>query len=380
MPDRFYLLISKKLSDTASTSEIEELERLCSADDLLRREYHAIEVFWKTRKTAAPYNLQAFEKHIQRLKVAGHPFGYTPEKINNEPLPELATTPNSKIKPLKRLSLWVAAAVILGVSISLLWISRGNYSFNYSNTAKSQEVLNEVQTRPGSRSKMVLPDGSEVWVNASSRLTYDQQFGKTHRNIQLDGEAYFMVEKNENIPFVLQTKNISIRVTGTVFNVRAYDNEDRTETALVEGSVQVQVNTHPEKIYKLAPSQKLIVTHPADDRETEKIPIVRSAFKNSDNAIVALSEVNYTASDSLLVETAWLYGTLAFNDESFFEVSQKMEKWYDVEIVFESSNLEKIRFSGTFTKESVKEALEALQYTANFKFRQNGNRIIIFNQ
>jgi ferric-dicitrate binding protein FerR (iron transport regulator) len=121
-----------------------------------------------------------------------------------------------------------------------------------------------------------------------------------------------------------------------------------------------------------------VVRHSYEETPDERNIKERAPMGKSHEQVL-LGEVNYTATDSLLVETAWLYSTLAFSNESFAEVAQKMEKWYGVEIVFESSVLEKIRFSGTFTKESVNEALEALQYTATFKFRRNGDRIIIYN-
>jgi transmembrane sensor len=379
MPERFYLLISKKLNDTASIAEMDELEKICQSDSFNQREFQAIELLWNNSDHILPPNPEVFERHIQRLRSAGHSFGAslpnskTETKAKDQPKEPVAY--QGKTRSLFR---WFAAAVMIGVVISLFWVAQQRKAHGGATTGNPAEVINEVQTRPGSRSKMVLPDGSQVWVNASSRLTYDQQFGRSHRNIQLDGEAYFIVEKNKDLPFVIQTQNVSITVTGTIFNVRAYDNENRTETALVEGSVQLQVKSNPGKIYRLKPSQKLVVNHLAEESLPENNRNERGPLGKS-TAIVALSEVNYTVADSLIVETAWLYSTLAFSNESFVEVAQKMEKWYGIEIVFESSELEKIRFSGTFSQESVKEALEALQYTASFRFRRNGDRIIIYH-
>ncbi|HSK11813.1 MAG TPA: FecR domain-containing protein [Phnomibacter sp.] len=347
---------------------------------MYRREFQAMEAYWRAGGLRTTTDPQVFERHIERLQAAGHVFGSFRPAI--APVQKISGSSDAKVATLrgpKRSFKWIAAAVLLGVVSTLLWFTRSEHSSSGAFAGKPTDVINEVQTRPGSRSKIVLPDGSQVWVNASSRLTYDQRFGRSHRNIQLDGEAYFMVEKNKDIPFVIQTKNVKIRVTGTIFNVRAYDNEERTETALVEGSVEVQVKTSPEKIYRLKPSQKLVINHPLEEPDAENISKSSLPPGKNDQATIELGALNYTPADSLLVETAWLYSTLAFNNESFAEVAQKMEKWYGVEIVFESSKLEKIRFSGTFTKESVKEALEALQYTANFKFRRNEDRIIIYH-
>jgi ferric-dicitrate binding protein FerR (iron transport regulator) len=94
--------------------------------------------------------------------------------------------------------------------------------------------------------------------------------------------------------------------------------------------------------------------------------------------IPAIKDITYDLRDSMVLETSWLYNTLAFRDESFLELANKMEKWYGIEITFESKRLENIRFTGRFTTETIQEALEALQFTADFQFKKDQNSITIY--
>ena len=106
---------------------------------------------------------------------------------------------------------------------------------------------------------MLLPDGSTVWLNAGSRLTYDSLYGTTLREVTLSGEAYFDVVKNPKKPFIIHTGKINIRVLGTVFNVKSYPEEQTIETSLIKGSIEVSFPSQPSKKIILKPNQKLII-------------------------------------------------------------------------------------------------------------------------
>ncbi len=125
-------------------------------------------------------------------------------------------------------------------------------------TAIARQV-NEISTRPGSKSKVELPDGSVVWLNAGSTLTYDKDFGKENRAVTLIGEGFFDVTKNKEKPFIISTESISIKVLGTVFNVKAYKEDKQTETSLIHGSIEVTIKNRPNDKIILSPSEKLIV-------------------------------------------------------------------------------------------------------------------------
>src|SRR4029078_631833 len=98
---------------------------------------------------------------------------------------------------------------------------------------------NTVSTKRGSKSKVQLPDGTQVWLNADSRIAYNEKFQGNLREVTLEGEAYFDVVRDEKRPFVIHTAAIDIKVLGTAFNVRSYANEKNTETSLIRGSIEV---------------------------------------------------------------------------------------------------------------------------------------------
>lgn len=296
-----------------------------------------------------------------------------------------AENQTSKVVPISTKKMWfrwaVAACILFAIG-TYSWRLLGNANGSEEERielVQSVDSLHEIQTRAGNRTKVTLPDGTEVWVNGGSRLSYDPNYGKTNRNIQLNGEAYFVVAKNKKLPFIIHTQTLQVKATGTIFNVRAYQDEDRVETALLEGSIEVKLNNLSNKTWYLKPSDKLVIGEKEMEEglKAEKNNVEKNS--EADRLVsVQLDRVSYQSADSMVTETAWLYNTLAFNNESFAEVSRKMEKWYGVEFVFETLQLEQIRFTGAFTTETVWEALQAMQYTARFKFKKNDRRIIIY--
>lgn len=242
----------------------------------------------------------------------------------------------------------------------------------------SNEAVNQVTTKPGNRTRVVLRDGTRVWLNADSKLTYANNFGGTTREVNLTGEAYFDVVSNPAHPFIIHTPRTRVKVTGTTFNVRDYPGETRTETSLIKGKVEVRSVTQPEKVYYLKPHEKIILKTagagimPALVTKTVKpIPAAEIA------EIVIL---RFDPIDSIPAETAWVNDQLAFNNESFRDIANKMEKWYNTEIEFAAPSLEDAHLTGKFEKETLDEALEALQFTTPFRYRRQGQTIVIYQK
>jgi ferric-dicitrate binding protein FerR (iron transport regulator) len=378
MPENIWFLLVRKLTKEATAAELRELDAWFSEHSEDKGMAGELLHFWNSQTYDDNDNKQLFLRHLARLKAINPAFSLSPEAMNEveNTLPEPGYLKRNVRKILS------IAAIFVVLLASVLWAINQNFLTRSEDTKEDKLILNEVQTKPGSRSKIVLPDGTEVWVNATSRLLYEPDFGKKHRKVKLDGEAYFQVAKNKDIPFEIETKRITIKVTGTIFNVRAYDDEEKAETSLFEGSVHVTQHLAPNKNYILRPNQKLIIDEstsgPSFDLPAGKHSNTPVTKKPESIAEPIITEIAYDPIDSLALETSWLYSTLAFNDESFLELSKKMEKWYGVEILFESKRLEKTRFTGRFTTETIQEALEALQFTAKFKFRKEKNSIIIF--
>jgi ferric-dicitrate binding protein FerR (iron transport regulator) len=227
--------------------------------------------------------------------------------------------------------------------------------------------------------KITLPDGSKVWLNAGSVLTYNKDFGGEIREVSLSGEAFFEVmpavspATAKRVPFIIHTRDLDVRVLGTAFNVKSYPGDKQTETSLVHGKVEVLIHNRPEEKFTLRPNEKLVVMN----EETNRLATGKSNNPANNQPFVSLSKLTYTEADSLLVETAWVQNKLVFDNESFREVATKMERWYNVEIEFRDEKKQEQRFTGVFENETIQQALDYMNITAPFHYSMHGNKIII---
>jgi len=232
--------------------------------------------------------------------------------------------------------------------------------------APQQHETSEISTRYGSKTNIVLPDGSKVWLNAGSKITYDNEFGQLNREVKLTGEAYFDVVHNAERPFVIHTKAMDIKVLGTEFNVKSYPEEKTTETSLIRGSIEVTLNDKRAEKIIMKPNEKLVVSNEEAALDTMLLAKKRKPLKHA--PIISLGSLNYFSLDSTVLETSWVNNRLIFEDESFGELAIKMTRWYGVDFYFEDEDIKQLRFTGNFQDESINEALAAMQITADFNF------------
>lgn len=350
---RFWNLLAKKFSGEASADELIELENFLRSnpDWVYPAEYlHRV---WESpdKEDNSHHAEEAFEEHLHKLKQIGIILPGFDEAV------PVSWEKETKWYERRLFRYSASALVLLIISALLFWKKSGGDPLSEN----KKQTYSEVYTRPGSKStKLVLPDSSIVWLNAGSKLTYNEQFGLTHRNTTLTGEAFFEVKKT-GIPFYIQTGNIEIKVLGTAFNVKSYPGE-KTETSLIRGSVEITINKRPGEKFLLKPHEKLVVA-PEKEKESVKEPIVM---------LKALSPVQ----DEIL-ETSWVENRLVFEDESFAELAAKMERWYGVTIQFRDEKISNQRLSGTFTTETIQEAMEGLQLTTPFHYSLKSNTITI---
>ena len=239
--------------------------------------------------------------------------------------------------------------------------------------AKHTAVKNEVMAKKGARSRIILPDGTQVWLNSDSKIQYDKSFDDTIREVTLDGEAYFDVVKNPKRPFIVHTSNIDIRVLGTAFNVKSYSQEKTIETTLIHGLVEVTDKNEPQlsKII-LRPKEKLVFNKLETDFEKNDKTTVKPVIEK--NAIVPLSK---NVADTALKETSWIYNRLDFDGDTFSELAVKMERWFNVKIRFKDEKVANERLHGAFEDESLEEALKVLQLITTFTYKLNNNELEI---
>ena len=243
---------------------------------------------------------------------------------------------------------------------------------------KPTAPASEISTRNGSRTDIILPDGTKVWLNAGSKLTYDKNFGEAIRNVNLTGEAYFDVVHNAEKPFVIHTSAMDIKVLGTEFNVKSYPDESTTEASLIRGSIEVTLKDKRAEKIVMKPNEKLVVSNELKNDFKTLIPSKKS-LKPSD-PIISLGHLNYFSLDSTILETSWVNNRLIFEDESFEQVATRMSRWYGVDFEFGDADIQKLRFTGNFKNESVEDALKAMQITADFSFRISSDKHVIITK
>ncbi|MBS1597221.1 MAG: FecR family protein [Bacteroidetes bacterium] len=357
-------MIAKKLSGEASEEEIRELEKLLRSNPELHYSMQTITDLWHSKllqNISKEDPNKAFEKHLERLESVDESFLVRKEEI----IPELPKKNRRKI-----LLVCLSAAI----AVSIFFAGVKIYNGSVSDQSAASKINSEVSTRYGSKTNLVLPDGTKVWLNAGSKLNYDKNYGNSIREVGLTGEAYFDVVKNPEKPFIIHTSKIDIKVLGTAFNVKSYPGEKTIETSLIRGSIEITFKDRPSEKVILKPNEKLVVAN--DDA-----PVVvqkRQSFKQSNEPIVAISHLSYARRDSTIIETAWVQNKLFFQDESFRELAAKMQRWYGVSIQFDNSERDTLHFTGSFENETIQQALDALQLTARFNYDIQGNQVSIF--
>jgi ferric-dicitrate binding protein FerR (iron transport regulator) len=214
----------------------------------------------------------------------------------------------------------------------------------------------ELRVNPkGQKSVMLLDDGTKVWLNADSKLTYSKNFGKNGlREVHLEGEAFFDVVKNPEAPFIVHTSALNIRVLGTSFNVKSYADDSRIETTLVEGKVEIDKlvdRTRTRRNVVLQPNQKATFSKESMDINVKE---------------VAAEEV-----------VAWRNDRLVFKSEPFGEVVKQLERWYNVKIHVENEEYAICPLTASIEKETLEEILNFLAVTHKIGFAISGSDVYI---
>jgi len=218
----------------------------------------------------------------------------------------------------------------------------------YTNQPFSKELLT-LSTQKGENTNVILPDGSKVWLNVDSKLRYPVNYGIKSRDLELEGEAYFEVKKNEELPFEITAGDVSTKALGTRFIISAYPESSEIKSSLVEGSVEAEYN---KDFTLLNPGQQLVVT------------------KNKSGFVVKTFDEEY--------ELGWKNNQLVFRLTPFDHVITKLEKWYDVNFdynpaLFKSETLT-VRFEQHETLENV---LKVISKATGFKYSIDNKNIKI---
>ena len=215
---------------------------------------------------------------------------------------------------------------------------------------KSKTSFNTIETPKGGEYQVNLPDGTRVWLNAATSLRYPANFSGPERKVELNGEAYFEVAPNRSKPFRVVSKDQTVEVLGTHFNINSYADEAIVRTSLLEGSIKVSIpNTGKSDVLK--PGQE-------------------SKIRHSENSI--------TISSADVEESiAWKNGYFTFTNENIKSIMRKVSRWYDVDIEY-SDNVPQGGFGGRVSKtKNISEILKILELTKEVRFKIEGRRVMV---
>lgn len=366
--ERIWELMARKLAGEASVEELNELDQLLRTNPDLHFSIQAITDLWDhSTPPVDEASLQiSYQQHIVRMQEMGISIGHQPD--DSDYLLE-----STYSRPRSRRKVWMLAGSVMVIALTA-WVFYSNQSAPPKINDLAKITPSVVSVKNGSKTKIQLPDGTQVWLNAGSKLTYDKDFGNRLREVTLIGEGFFDVVRNEQKPFIIHTTKMDVKVLGTRFNVRSYPNDKTTEAALIHGSIEVSLKDRPSEKIILKPNEKIVV----DNRDTlEQYNITHHTAKENAEPLVAIKNLTYQSSDSTIVETSWVDNKLSFVNESFSELAPRMERWYGVSIHFREASLSTIHFTGTFTEETIQEAMKALTITEPFNYKFQGKTVLI---
>lgn len=270
------------------------------------------------------------------------------EKVWQQSINSRMPVRKEKLRQLSSALLMKVAATVAIFAVALFSI----YSYLQNETDKPVEVKWVLKENPaGQKSRIFLPDGSIVWLNAASSLEYIENFSDSNRYIILEGEAYFEVERDAKRPFIVDCRQIVTTALGTKFNINGF-NENAVNVSLLHGSVIVN-------------SEQL----KNDDSKTLN-PGEYSVFSNGG---INLENGDFIPEDI----TAWKEGILIFNDANFDEIKEKLKIWYGTEIIINSSTKYHKHFNGRFNNENLQNILESLSFAYDFEYQLKNKTVTI---
>ena len=243
-------------------------------------------------------------------------------------------------------SVAAVAIVLLGlITVTAYWQGSRQIQSNFSDIV--------VEAPLGSKTKLTLPDGSTVWLNAGSKMVYSQGFGVSDRRLAFQGEGYFEVEKNDEMPFLVQTHDVNVTVVGTKFNFRNYPEDEEAVVELLEGKVALENQLKEESVRYLSPNEKMVL-----HKATGKMDITSAKVKEA---------------------TLWTENILLFDEDLLPDIVRELERSYHVQIEIGNEDLKQTRFYGQFNQleQNIYDVLDMLSETGKLKYHEEGKVIYL---
>lgn len=331
-------LILSYLADGLSEDGLQELKRWMAASAENEKYFFRLKEIWSLAVENGQESFQYDkEKAFQAFK----------KRVS-----EVQRRSVGKRKEEKQHALWAwgryaaVVAVLCVVSYLAYWYGSAKVKADFA------EIV--VEAPLGSRTKLFLPDGTLVWLNSGSRMTYSQGFGVEDRLVNMMGEGYFEVKPNKELPFEVKTQALRVRVLGTKFNFRDYSEDDEAIVSLLEGKVALDNLIQHDDALSLMPNERVVL-----DKKSGKMQLGKTVAANS---------------------VEWTKGYLFFDEELLSDIVKELERSYNVKIDISNEVLNDYRFYGNFVRrrQSIQEVLEALSATGKIHYKMDKDNIILY--
>ncbi|HEY4286909.1 MAG TPA: FecR domain-containing protein [Puia sp.] len=356
--------MSRRLSGEATPAEVEELSLLLESSPQKQYLYGLLHSWFTELPSGASAQSMEdpdFEERFFRILTQ-------PDEPQLPAHGQNITTDDTR--PIRKQLLYITS-----VAASIITVLFLSWTLYHKRSAAAKPVrpkpAEEVLAKAGTRTKLVLPDGTQVWLNSNSKLRYSNEFNTESREVALEGEAYFDVAKDIQRPFIVHASSLDIRVLGTSFTIKSYPQDETVEATLLKGAIEVSRKDNPNAARViLKPNEKLVFNKRLAPSEwTNLVPDKISIRTPSTLPDIAINSIGKDVPDSDKIETAWMYNRLVFKGDNFKELADKMERWYNVRIIIRDSSLYNCHFGGAFASETVEEAFKALQLTTPFTYK-----------
>ncbi len=328
-------LLTKHVNGSLSQSEFATLRTFLAEFDEAIIESCLYEV-WQDYTPLAERNTAAFEKVKANLKKIIRPLEKSSPEVRSALPGKLVIHPFFKY----------AAIVLLPIILGL-----GVYYFTRESVEREfASNIYTIETANGERMRITLPDGTRVQVSANSIFSYPAVFGRKNREVNLSGEAFFDVMHNPDQPFIVKTKEISVKVLGTKFNLNAYPGEQFAEASLVEGKIEAFLNRDHTKRMEVNPNEKV------------RYDYAKAGFEHSKT--------------DLEVETAWTRGELYFQSENMHIILPKLERYFGVKFHIAGRSPDRA-LTASYRETDVNDILRNLAIHYRFSYTKNGDIIYL---
>lgn len=295
---------------------------------------------------------------------------YTMENLPNSPegtvFYEQFKKKNSKGNNIKFLTYLTRVAAILFIPLCIYFIyndlptllKKEKSEKSFSQIVKEQhESMSRYYVHNGTKGFIEFPDGSKVWLNSGSQLEFPTRFSGSSRVATLSGEGYFEIVSNKEWPFYIKTpKGITIKVTGTSFNLSCYEDDPAFKLSMLTGSLVLERDTDRSRI-DVSQNEEIVIA----DKSLSKNQIIKSKLP-----------------EEIETATAWKDGSLIFDDVPMDEVIKKVERWFGVTIFIANPNILQFRYTAEFKEESITQVLDAIKVTSNISYTIKGKDVKLY--